>query len=118
MINEFFDLREFDSPDNPGSGKNMQVEFITRLSEARRLAGVPFKINSGFRTQARNMLVGGSPGSSHLGGWASDIACRDGLSRQKILTALIQAGFKRIGIAATFIHADCDPSKKPSIWLY
>jgi hypothetical protein len=47
-----FKLSEFDSPDLPGSGKNMNPDFLKRLDEAREIAGVPFNINSGFRTSA------------------------------------------------------------------
>ena len=37
----------------------------------------------------------------------------------KIVQALLTAGFTRIGIASTFIHADDDPSKPQNlIWTY
>ena len=47
---KYFKLEEFDSPDLKGSGKNMKKDFLVKLDEARELAGIPFKINSGFRT--------------------------------------------------------------------
>jgi hypothetical protein len=49
-----FKTSEFDSPDHPGSGINMKPEFLQRLDSARAIAGIPFKINSGFRTAAHN----------------------------------------------------------------
>ena len=48
-----FTFEEFDSPDYPGSGeKFMDREFLDCLDEARDIAGVQFKINSGYRTPA------------------------------------------------------------------
>ena len=65
-----------------------------------------------------NSDVGGRVGSSHLKGLAVDISCDNSGHRQKILTALIQVGFKRIGIAKSFIHTDLDNEKPNAIWLY
>ena len=117
-----FTLREFDSPDAPGSGSAMQSDFLVKLDKARELCGLPFKINSGFRTPAHNKAVGGEPNSAHTKGWAADIDVpNSGGSRLRflIVRALIQAGFNRVGIANGFIHVDCDPTKdKDVIWLY
>jgi zinc D-Ala-D-Ala carboxypeptidase len=114
-----FKLSEFDSPDAPGSGSNMKPEFLQRLDNARGLAGIPFKINSGFRTKARNAIVKGVKDSSHCYGYAADIHCIDLRNRLLMVKALLAAGFTRIGIADGFIHVDCDPQKsKEAIWLY
>lgn len=115
----YFDISEFDSPDEPGSGaKHMKKVFLNAIDSARGEAGIPFKINSGYRTPEHNKSVGGSPTSSHLDGFAADIACTDSHTRQKILDALWIVGFNRIGIAHTFIHCDVDPRKKPAVWVY
>jgi zinc D-Ala-D-Ala carboxypeptidase len=114
-----FKLSEFDSPDLPGSGKNMKPEFLKKLDNARSIANIPFGINSGFRTIAHNAKVKGVDSSSHTQGWAADIACKDGANRFTIVNALLKAGINRIGISGSFIHADCDPTKpKNVIWLY
>lgn len=117
---KYFTYEEFDSKDSPGSGKkHMSDKVIQMLDEAREIAGVPFKINSGYRTKAHNKKVGGVPGSSHTLGLAVDIACADNQSRHTILLALIQVGFNRIGISNTFIHVDIDTSKPSNrIWTY
>jgi len=115
----YFTLDEFDSPDEPGSGAQMQPEFLAKLDEARHIAGVPFRINSGYRTEAANKRAGGVSGSSHLTGWAADIQATTSNRRYLILSALIRVGFRRIGIADTFIHVDMDPDKPQNItWLY
>ena len=116
MALKYFKLSEFD--DAPGTGKNMKKEFLTKLDKARAIADVPFKITSGYRSKETNKRVGGVSTSSHLKGLAADISCKDSSTRQKIVNALIQAGFTRIGIADTFIHCDTDKNKQDAIWLY
>jgi len=116
MALKYFKLSEFD--DAPGTGKNMKKEFLTKLDKARAIADVPFKITSGYRSKETNKRAGGVSTSSHLKGLAADISCKDSSTRQKIVNALIQAGFTRIGIADTFIHCDTDKDKQDAIWLY
>jgi zinc D-Ala-D-Ala carboxypeptidase len=120
-----FELSEFDSPDEIGSGKNMDSNFLAMLDDARGIAGIPFTITSGFRTPSHNAYVGGvqpslqSKGSSHLFGYAADIAAPTSRQKYVIVKSLLQAGFNRIGIGNTFIHVDNDPDKDPDvIWTY
>ncbi len=114
----FFTYDEFESPDLKGSGEMMDSTLLFKLENAREMAGVPFKINSGYRTEAHNKSINARSTSSHIKGLAVDIHCTKGIYRQKILTALIKAGFTRIGIANTFIHVDTDREKLNSIWVY
>ncbi|HAS88818.1 MAG TPA: peptidase M15, partial [Desulfovibrio sp.] len=69
-----------------------------------------------------NAEIGGKPNSSHVGGFAVDIAADNSPQRAAILKSLIMAGFERIGIAKTFIHVDMDPEKLaqfgPVVWVY
>ena len=114
----YFSLSEFDCPSLPNSGVNMDKQFLTKLEHARELAGIPFKITSGYRSVKHNREVGGVQNSSHLFGLAADIAVGSGNERYIILNALIRAGFKRIGVAKGFIHCDTDNSKSNSVWTY
>ena len=115
----YFTITEFDSPDEVGSGYRMNKDFIRRLDTARGIAGIPFKINSGYRTAAHNEKVGGRVGSSHKKGLAADIGYYGSRERYLILNALMQVGINRIGIAKTFIHCDVDKNKDEDvIWLY
>ena len=59
-----FELSEFDSPDEQGSGKYMDESFLSMLDDARGIAGIPFIINSGFRSKSHNAYVGGKKQSS------------------------------------------------------
>lgn len=114
-----FKTAEFDSPDEKGSGCLMDREFLQMLDKARDIAGVPFKITSGYRSYSHNRKVGGVPKSSHRLGMACDIACSNSRHRFKIVNALMLAGFNRIGIAKNFIHVDNDMNKSSEvIWTY
>jgi zinc D-Ala-D-Ala carboxypeptidase len=114
-----FTIDEFDSPDLPGSGLNMDNDFLQMLDIAREIADIPFKINSGYRTKEHNKKVGGKSDSSHLVGKAVDISYSNSRDRWIIITALQEAGFNRLGIAKTFVHTDSDQTKSPDvIWTY
>lgn len=115
----FFEYSEFDSPDQKGSYTNMDVAFLNKLSKARELAAIGFKITSGYRSPAHNEKVGGVPSSSHILGHACDIYAPTSRQKYIIINALLQAGFNRIGVAKNFIHVDDDPSKNEDvIWTY
>ena len=49
-------------------------QFLTALQEIRDAVGRPFKINSGYRCESHNMLIGGARTSKHLLGCAVDIS--------------------------------------------
>ena len=116
---KYFTLSEFDSPDEVGSGNKMDSKFLEKLDYARHNAGIPFKINSGYRTETHNALVGGRIGSSHLKGLAVDIAYNGSHERYIILNALMSVGITRLGIGKSFVHCDLDNSKDQDvIWLY
>lgn len=101
------------------NANEMWPSVTSALDFARSLADVPFIITSGYRCEDHNQDVGGSPTSSHLNGTAVDIHCADSVSRYRIITALLEAGFRRIGVADTFIHADMDLSKQHGLmWTY
>ena len=55
-FNDYFELSEFDSPDEVGSGMNMDTQFLDMINDARQYANVPFVITSGYRTKAHNNL--------------------------------------------------------------
>lgn len=115
----YFEYSEFDSPDQKGSYKHMDVEFLNKLAQARKIAAVGFKITSGYRSPEHNEKVGGVPNSSHTLGHAVDIYAPTSRQKYIIINALLQAGFDRIGIAKNFIHVDDDPSKNEEvIWTY
>ena len=110
---KYFQLLEFDCP-CCGQSK-INHAFVELLDKARALAGIPFVINSGWRCERHNKIVGGSPTSSHLKGVAADIRCIDSRSRFLMLTALLKIGFNRFVLYDTFIHVDTDSTKANGI---
>jgi zinc D-Ala-D-Ala carboxypeptidase len=121
---KYFKHKEFDSPDEPGSGEMMEEEFLEALDVARDIAGFPFIIRSGFRSvqHNRNLIKQGypaSPKSSHLLGWAADIAVPSPRKRFILIESLLDAGFNRIGVGDDYVHVDMDPNKSPNVmWVY
>jgi len=115
----WFNYSEFDSPDEPGTGNLMDIDFLEMLDEARNVAGIPFVVTSGYRTEFWNQQVGGKKDSAHLSGCAADISCTTSRDRFIIITSLLEAGFDRIGIGEDFIHIDTDWEKNAAlIWTY
>jgi zinc D-Ala-D-Ala carboxypeptidase len=98
--------------------ENMDKSFLTRLDEAREYAGIPFIINSAYRSPSHSLSIK-NPSSSHIKGLAVDIQATTSRQRGLILDGLRAVGFDRIGIANTFIHVDMDSNKDPDVtWLY
>ena len=105
---------------NCGCGlMNMREDTMVRVEIARVRAGLPFGVNSASRCPVHNKAEGGKDTSSHLEGYALDIAVTSSRARFEILQSLIAVGFTRIGIGKNFIHVDDDPTKAPNVtWLY
>ena len=98
--------------------ENMNESFLMRLDEAREYAGIPFIINSAYRSPQHPESIK-NPTSSHIKGLAVDISAKDSRTRGLILDALRAVGFNRIGIAKTFIHVDIDYDKSQNVtWVY
>lgn len=96
---------------------DLDPSLLWRLDQARELAGVPFIVNSAYRSKSYEKSKGRTGTSSHCLGYAVDLHCSSSHIREKMLSALIQSGFRRIGIYPTFIHVDIDPNKISSVWL-
>jgi zinc D-Ala-D-Ala carboxypeptidase len=113
-------VKNFSRPEfGKSDGVEPDADLVRMLDQARDVAGVPFVINSGIRSVERNAQVGGAPESAHLSGHAVDIHCPTSRQRFLIVQALIEVGFRRIGIGNTFVHADTDPDKAQDvIWTY
>ena len=119
-----FKISEFASPDELTSSENMDPVFLEMIDQAREIAGIPFFITSGFRTVAhsRDLVSKGYPvakHSAHLTGHAADIKAVTSRHRFRIITALLEAKFERIGIGPDFVHCDNSPTKAGRvIWTY
>lgn len=115
---KYFKIEEFKC--KCGCGRNeMMPSTLEKIDKARELAGIPFKITSGYRCKAHNAAVGGKSEGAHTSGYAVDIEASTSPSRYLIIKSLLEVGFTRIGVGSTFIHADDDPTKPQKvIWEY
>lgn len=116
----YFQSSEFACPCgccDGGTGR-MSPALLERLDAARDSAGLPFVINSGYRCPGHNRAVGGVADSAHTRGYAADIRCADSSTRFVLLRALLEVGFRRIELAPTWIHVDCDPDKPRDVAFY
>jgi len=100
---------EFDSPDTPGSGDQMQVPFVAVLDGIRQACGFPFLITSGFRTWRHNQSVGGKVNSAHTRGWAADISMTNSHWRFLLVKTALERGIRRVEIGSNWVHLDMDP---------
>ena len=70
-------VRSLPNVPNAEQVKNLQQLCENVLQPLRDHLGKPVVINSGFRSQAVNMAVGGANNSQHMKGEAADIKCKD-----------------------------------------
>lgn len=118
MLSPYFALQEFTRTstglyNHPGPEEiaNLQALVDNVLHPARVALG-PIHINSGFRSETVNRMVGGSKTSHHLRGMASDLDhwrsnedLFDWIQKNCQYTQLIRYGDTKI----TFIHVSYDP---------
>lgn len=102
----------------PCKASDLSQELLDRLEYARSLCGFSFILTSAYRTQEYEHDKNRTGSSSHCKGLAVDISCNSEERRYILVQNLLRAGFSRIGIGKTFIHADIDRQKKSCIWLY
>ena len=94
-------------------------ELILKIERIREKLGRPIKITSAYRCPEHNKAIGGKPNSAHLKSYALDIAVSNSRERFEIITAALEEGFNRIGVAKSFVHIDIDPDKPQNvIWTY
>lgn len=116
---KYFSQTDFAKADPPCSIHDMDQGFLEQLDMARELAGIPFCVNSAYRSLDHEYKKGRDGSSSHVKGLAIDISAKGSRQRHLILEGLRKAGFKRIGIGKNFIHVDCDPDKDQNVtWHY
>lgn len=98
---------------------NVRDTFMWKLEFARHEAKMPFIINSGSRCEKHNRKEGGTETSDHLTGEGADIKVVGSWQRLAVVDAGLKSGFKRIGIAKTFIHLGDNLRQNPAgIWIY
>lgn len=106
---------------NPGQDPKMvglAAELMAMLDQARHIAGIPFIITSGLRTKAENdALPTAVMNSAHLTGDAADLSYHTSTERHLILKGLYAAGFNRIGMGISYIHADISKTLPQNVFF-
>ena len=116
---DFFPQSDFDRCLPKCRKEDMHPETLHKFNLAREIARHAFTPTSAYRSPEHKKRMGRPGTSAHTKGRAMDIACVTSSQRMTMVQALLKAGFTRIGIASTFIHADDDPTKPQNlIWTY
>ena len=109
-LRDHFRYKEFDCKcDDPKCRTtlicNDMLDGLVRLRGALRL---PLILNCAYRCGPHNKAVGGADHSQHLLGVAADIRVPVGLEMEPFRQAVVNAGFRGIGVYPQhgFIHAD------------
>jgi uncharacterized protein YcbK (DUF882 family) len=119
VTSKHFVEKEFQNCSPACSLQDMKQCTITKLDKARDVAGIPFVLTSAYRSPAWDKARGRTGTGSHTTRNAVDIRCNSETNRWKVVSALIEAGFNRIGIAKTYVHADDSGTHSINvIWLY
>ena len=91
-------------------------QLAQNLQTVRDIIGEPININSGYRSEAHNIIVGGVKNSQHLLGKAADISMKNYTSKELavifeelILQGQIQEG--GLGLYNGFVHYDIRGSR-------
>lgn len=102
----------------PEEVAGLDPRLIDMLDRARGIAKVPFIITSGLRSVEENAGAGGVSDSSHLRGLAVDLRCQESRARYFMISALLAAGFTRIGLYSAHLHVDIDSTLPPMVaWV-
>ena len=118
-MTDYFHPNEFTRCNPPCKKSDMHPDTIARLNRMREIAGIPLVLNCAYRSPAHDKARGRSGTGAHTLGRAVDIRCYSSDTRYKIITAALEAGFTRIGVADTFVHVDDSPTHAQCVvWTY
>ena len=129
-LSDHFSTEEFECQCGCGFGSRIEdidPVLIERLEKMRVFLDRPMPVQSGARCVAHNADEGGKDNSAHLPDQetgkcrAVDLGMMGGKKRWNYVDAAKHAGFRRIGLAKTFIHLDVahgGPYVQDVIWTY
>ena len=111
QVGKYFKRYEFSCRGSDCCGHSAPVDkrLLDALDDLRERAGVPLRINSGFRCRVHNKKIGGADTSQHARGLAADVGLPRDMTIEELAThaehvpAFEQGG---IGLYPTFIHVD------------
>ena len=119
ITSRHFTEKEFNKCNPSCSLQDMNQGTIDKMDIVRGVAGMPISINSAYRSPEHDRSKGRSGTGAHAEGKGIDFKCTNSSDRFKIVEACLAAGFTRIGISSTFIHADdSNTHVQRVIWTY
>lgn len=99
--------------------EDMSQDLLDRLDQLREAYGKPVYLSSAYRSAEWDLSRGRTGHGAHTRGLAVDLVCKNSLERLALVKAALSVGIPRIGVAATFIHVDIDPSLTQNVlWTY
>ena len=116
-----FKYEEFDCPfsQHKSTGfRYMDRHFLQMLDQAREYAQLKFTILKGYISYGCRHRTHELENSSHLIGRAAVILCVNSYKRYRIIAALLEAGFTRIGIHQKYLYVDNDDMKADAIFEF
>jgi uncharacterized protein YcbK (DUF882 family) len=97
---KYFTLKELTrtstgKPNVPGSAETANLTNLVEkvLDPLRGAYGKPIRVNSGYRSMAVNMDVGGASTSQHLKGEAADITAGSPAENRRLFEMLANGGY-------------------------
>lgn len=93
----------------------LSAGLVVKLEKLRCELGCPVKVTSGYRPPYYNAMVMGARDSVHMYGMAADIKVK-GRTPIQVARAAWDTGFRRIGIAGSYVHLDVREGE--AIWTY
>jgi hypothetical protein len=84
---------DIDNTPNEAQADNLR-RLAETLEQVRSVLGKPVTVNSGFRSAAVNVAVGGVPTSEHCDGRAADIICPAYGNPYQVAKAIYDAGLE------------------------
>lgn len=82
---------------------NIKALVVNVLQPLRDRYGKPMPVNSGYRCQELNRLVGGASSSQHLKGEAADIGCDNPVELAQLASEM-DLPFDQMIVYSTFVH--------------
>lgn len=91
---------------------DMNEDFMLKMDQAREIAGIPFKINSGFRCSRWNarLTKGKRSTGRHTHGEALDLDINNAEDRAAVVNACVKSGLVSFELAKSYMHVDAAPT--------
>lgn len=101
------------TPQNDAVLANLKV-LAQGLEKVRALLNKPVKINSGFRSPAVNVAIGGTLKSHHCLGLAADFVCPSFGTPREICSAIMRSDiqYDQLIYEGTWVHLSFAPSMR------